>query len=163
MPFAFSVFLYPLCLCPDLRLFYSTKSLPLRAYWAYHVLLYEPDNLAPVCTPKELERRTLSIRTTWLLLLTFCPQRLSRFGREGNRFRCLTMTMLSTVHVYCAYYLFPALYRLRLAALSVPHGSFLSLRWLRVRGVLTVSFIQNNYSSCTSHRETLGRTSGKIY
>lgn len=83
------------------------------------------DNLAPVYTPKESERRTLRQGTTWLLLVTFCQQRLSRLWRECNRFRCATMTMFKTVHLCYAYYLSLPLHRLRLAALTLPRGSVL--------------------------------------
>ena len=86
LPFAFSIFLYPLGHCLVLRRFYSTKFnqiqrnlRPLRTYWAYHVLQFEPDNLAPVYTPEESERRTMGKRTSWLHLLTFCQQRVCLF------------------------------------------------------------------------------------
>ena len=93
LPFAFSVFLYPLCHCPILRRFYSPKLLPLRTYWAYHVLQFEPDNLAPVYTPEESERRTMGQRTSWLHLLTFCQQRFCLFWHPiafaALQWRCL--------------------------------------------------------------------------
>ena len=63
-----------------------------RPYWGFHVLLYEPDRLAPVTTPEEYERRTLSSRTTCLHLLTFVHSVWPR--RACNRFRCCNVTML---------------------------------------------------------------------
>ena len=159
MPFAFSTFLYPLGHCSILRLFYSPKLLSLRTHWAYHVLQLEPDNLAPVYTPEESERRTMGKRTSWLHLLTFCPtagilllcktESLALCYNDDAYDDLLTLCLLS----------YRSLHRLRLAALTLPHGSVLIPSRERL---FPVSFVHLNYSKRTSQAVTLGRTSGKV-
>jgi hypothetical protein len=157
--FAFSIFLIPLRHCLSLRRFYCFDGSIQTLLGLPCSTLRTTDNLAPVTTPKEFERRTLSSRTTYLHLLTFvhsvCPDCSSGY----YRFRCSTVTMLKTVHLCCAYYPFLSLHHLRLVALTLPHGSVLIPFG---GGFITAGFVQINYSKCTPQVETIGRTIGKV-